>query len=351
MRRGRALAQLTALLKGQSPTRVHWLDVLRLSNRAFVTPRLERCLPAAAPAEVCVFVQEVALRNRHRNDRLFRQMAAAATALNAVGIVPSVIKGGATLARASGLCSHIISDIDLVVPPDRISAALGALQNAGFELFERHSGASQHVAAVLGRSGDVGHIDLHQRPPGPRSDTAAPRLLVGETRQVGGASVSIPLPHLQIYLIALHDQMHDGGYWRGGFDVRHAWDIGDLIASGEGVDWKALALLPPTTLSARVLQAQLIACHYLTGASVPSSMLGQRAEFHFRRQYLQFAVPTLRFPLAAMALTLESVPLVEHRQREHRADTMAGSPPQPTSLCGSLAKLYRDMTTDNCGRL
>jgi hypothetical protein len=353
MRRAAALDQLCRVLQADPPPNPDWRAILEVANLAFITPRLETCLSdLVAPQEVCDFVREVAQRNRQRNLRLYGQMGEAAAALNAVGLVPMVWKGAACLARSQGSCPRMISDIDMAIPPVAIEQALRALAGAGFDVIERYEVSWDHAVAVLGRAQDPGQLDLHQRPPGPANFLCGPEFLSeGTIWEAGGGQVRAPEPHMHIYLQALHDQLHDGGYWRGGFDLRHAWDIADLIRQPEGVDWDRLDRLAPTRLTAKAVAAQLMACSLLTGAEIPRSIRRWSVWLNARRQRLQYTAPRLRAPLAALAILISAVDLVRHR-RVSRVDPMDPDlPAQPDTASASLKRLHKLLTAEVGGRL
>lgn len=347
-----ALDQLSAMLQGKAVSGPDWTAIIALANEGLITPRLEHHLDATAPDDVRTFVDEVARRNGDRNTRLFGQMADAAAALNAADIVPLVLKGGACLARTGGRCDRVINDIDLVVAPGRIEVALHALKAAGFSVIHQRAGAALHAIAELARPDDVGFIDLHQRPPGPPAFVSGPDILNGgKTWRVGSAQVRAPDPHMHIYLQALHDQLHDGGYWRGGFDLRHAWDIAELIRGEEAVDWEALQRLSPTRLTAHAVEAQLIVCHLLTGAPIPKAMRGWRARLHFERQRLQYIAPALTPSLVGLAMLFEAGNLLQHRNADRQGRSNAGLPPSDDGVGAGLTRLRRLLATDMAGRL
>ncbi len=352
MGRGAALTQLCLLLQGRALADPDWRAILEVANLALITPRLERCLSGPAPPEVSTFVHEVAQRNRARNNSLYRQMGEASAALNGVGLIPTVFKGGACLARTGGDCPRLISDIDLAIAPEAIDLALAALTGAGFSLITRHEKTRHHAVAALGRAQDPGQIDLHQRPPGPASFVWDPAFLSeGALRQVGPGQVRIPAPHTHIYLQALHDQLQDGGYWRGGFDLRHAWDIADLIGAPAGVDWDQLERLAPTRLTAKALAVQLMACHRLTGAAIPAQARRWPVRLSVWRQWLQYVAPGLRTPLAAAAVLASSADLLHHRSHTRLGKADAGLPAQRADVSASLKRLQEILAAEIGGRL
>ena len=156
---------------------------------------------------------------------------------------------------------------------------------------------------------------------------------------------------MHIYLQALHDQLHDGGYWRGGFDVRHAWDIADLVRGDDPVDWDSLCALPPTRLTWHAIEAQLMACHWMTGAAIPADMRGSRSWLQHQRQRLQYSAPAFRAPLAAAAILFEAPNLLRHRHVDRRARANAGLPLRDDDLDVGLARLRRVLTVEQGGRL
>jgi hypothetical protein len=335
------LDQVCRLLRGQPVSHPAWNEILELANLALITPRLEHCLEAAeAPADVSTFVREVADRNRQRNRRLFEAMGEAAAKLNAVDVTPLVIKGGACLARTGGRCDRVLSDLYLVVRPDQIDLVVTTLGEAGFSVLNRYSGADLHAIAELARPTDVGAIDLHQRPPGPPGFVSRQAILQGaHVTPVGAGRVRTPAPHMHIFLQALHDQLHDGGYWRGGFDLRHAWDIADLIRDEPSMDWAALRDLPQTTLTAHAVNAQILACHALTGAPIPADAKRLRARLHYRRQHLQYRFPSLRNGVAVVAMISEAANLGPHRRQDSLARETEGLPPVDSGFAASLDRL------------
>ena len=341
MDRAAVLDQLCRLLRGEPVPRPAWKEILELANLALITPRLEHCLEAAeAPTDVSTFVREVADRNRQRNRRLFEAMGEAAARLNAVDVTPLVIKGGACLARTGGRCDRVLSDLDLVVRPDQIDLVVATLVEAGFSVLSRQAGAGLHAVAELARPTDVGAIDLHQRPPGPPGFVSRQAILQGaHVTQISAGRVRTPAPHMHIFLQALHDQLHDAGYWRGGFDLRHAWDIADLIHDEAGVDWGALAALPQTTLTAHAVNAQILACHALTGAPIPADAAGLRARLQYGRQHLQYRFPSLRTGVAILAMISEAANLGPHRKQDRLARATEGLPPAATGVVASLDRL------------
>lgn len=302
MARARILDQLAAALRGDPPPDADWTALVNLANQSLVTPALD---PALAPPDIAPFLTEVRTRNRERNRRLQAQLADALAALNAAGVTPTLLKGAAL-----GETDRLLSDLDLLVEPPEVERAVEALQAAGFGLASRYPGPDVHVVAELGRPEDVGYLDLHQRPPGPPAiaGTQGRRILA----ELPGGRAWRPDAATQILHLVLHDQFHDGDYWRGGFDVRHLLDLARLAPRLEPADWAWLREACGTPLVRAALDAQLFAASRLVNAAVPPS--SPHARRTYRRWRRQHAWPALRVPLAALTVALEARMLLAHRR-------------------------------------
>ncbi len=281
MSRRAALQQLTTCLQGRLPAHADWMAILDLANRSLVTAELCTAVAtssefSALPKDVQTFLLEVRSRNRERNRRLAVQLRDALAALNGAGIEPVLLKGAALwTGRPGDESDRILADIDLLVRGPEVARAIAALQAAGFGLTSRYPGNDVHVVAELARPSDVGLIDLHQRPPGPPGLAQIDNLAAYCTPVIlDGLRAMRPASAVQIFFLVLHDQFHDGDYWRGSFDLRHLMDIARLSTAPEGVDWKFLESLCRTPLVRNALETQLIAAERFARASRPPSSHG-----------------------------------------------------------------------------
>lgn len=293
MNRARALHLLAHVLNGGAVNRGDWPGLLQLAGEQLVVAQLHAPLCAIreqAPPEVWSYVAEVRRRTRARNARLAGTLGDALSALNAAGVTPVLLKGCALWAKTPPAeCDRLISDLDLLVRPDEMQAAVEALVAAGFAVLGDDRQAREHDVVVLGRSSDVGAIDLHQHPPGPRGS-----LEIGEDDAsdvvIEGGAARVLSPELQILLAAVHDQLHDAYLWRGGFELRRLLDIAQ-IAEGS-IDWTRLSALCKSPETRAALAAELAAARFLAGADIPDAMLaGVWGRLHYWRQRMQFAWP------------------------------------------------------------
>ena len=316
MSRRSALRILTEGLHGRGREIQDWMALISAANGALVTPALRAALAADdIPEDAAAFMDMVAARNDKRNQRLRTMMLDATALLNTAGVTPIYLKGMAVWAVCSPDADgypRMMSDVDLLVRPDETQTAIDALTAGGFKILGRHR-EQMHGAADLYRDGDVGTLDLHRRPPGPPSLAALFDRDADTIASPWPGEARIPPPAHQIYLTCLHDMLHDGGFWRGGFDIRHLCDIAALARHPEGVDWDVLMSLPPTRLMRNAMLSQLVAAHSIAAAPIPSRLLrAVLPRLHHRRHEAQYLSPALELPLALLGIGLEGLNLRQH---------------------------------------
>ncbi|WP_374471598.1 nucleotidyltransferase family protein [Phenylobacterium sp.] len=313
MRRLEVLRQLSAALAGRPFERTSWPEVVELANEHLVTPQLHAALVGGGalrrlPVDLQAFLEDVFQRNRERNRRLFAQLREALAVLNAAGLQPILLKGAAlwiSLGRPAGF-DRMLNDLDLLVQPHEAARAMDALAAADFQVLARFDEPWRHVVAELGRPSDVGVLDLHRRPPGPLSAPAP----LQDLRPVDwdGVRAWTPGPAAQVCMLALHDQFHEGAFWRGDLPVRHLLDIAMLSPM---VATQSLAELAGERLLLRGVAVQVAAAQRFVGAKSDWPALRSAAvRAHHLRQAAQFAWPGAAWPLACLAALAEAGSLV-----------------------------------------
>jgi hypothetical protein len=239
---------------------------------------------------------------------LLDQLVEASGALNAAGILPVLKKGAAMLLTdPQSIAARMVSDLDLIVARRDIGRAVEVLQGIGYR--DMGDGAQP---ATLSRSKDAGAIDLHFRPRGPVR-FSGDAIFDRHSRPVqlpGGTAMAIlPSATFQILYLTLHDQFHDGDYWRGYVDLRHMVDIARLSALPEGVDWEALKAILSTRYARRAFAAQIINASRLMGMPLPRGFGTVRlADLQYRRWLFQVDRPRLAALLSLGTMLLERPP-------------------------------------------
>ena len=110
-----------------------WPALVRVASSALVATNLRRAfadkgLTDSLPEDVGQYFEGVYELNAQRNAQLTAQFEAAATAMNAAGITPLVLKGMANLADGvyADPGERTIGDVDLLVPTAQLIAARDA---------------------------------------------------------------------------------------------------------------------------------------------------------------------------------------------------------------------------------
>ena len=257
--RSKALDDLIACLSGDVRDAHDWRTVAALASETLTVGSLADAVlssPIAGriPEEVRDLLLDVQSRARARNVRLKSQLLELTPALNSLGVEPILMRGVARLLSSPREESRLLSDIDLLVPGDRIKNCTNALRELGYELFRDPE--DDRVPTVFYRTIDVGMVDLHAQlqPVYLRLDYDR---LASECRSIELPSgrALMPSPTCQMLCTIVHDQLHDGDYWRGLLDVRHFVDMHRI--AGEGVDWRKLASFFPAGSPRNALFVQL----------------------------------------------------------------------------------------------
>lgn len=353
-----ALGQLRACLAGDPPREADWIAVVKLANEALLTPQLAAALQTAPglPDDARAFLAEVRGRNTERNRRLFGQLTEAVGVLNRAGIEPTLLKGAALWAgRATDEpFDRLLADLDVMVRPEEADRALATLTLHGFVVLNRREGHDVHAIAELARPQDVGAIDLHQRPPGPPG-MAETDELQAHRRKVSwsGVRAAIPSPAMTVFLTILHDQFHDGDYWRGGFDLRHLHDIALLAQRPEGVDWDHLLRLCGTRLTRHAAATELLAARRLMWAAVPRSVTDSpMVRFQHARRMGQFRWPALRPALAVAGIASEALNLATHALENRRGRRrVLGAAQQPGTAADRFDRLRHVFARPEAGKI
>ncbi|MBS7538692.1 nucleotidyltransferase family protein [Ancylobacter lacus] len=204
-----------------------WAPVIAEADRHFVLvalgPILGRAgLTARLPAEVADVLALFNRANVARNARMTQALEEVAAALNAAGVVPVLLKGANRLIDGlypdAGL--RVLSDLDLLVPPEQAMAAAGVLEALGFDwVAEDYAGdqAGRHQLPPMRRPADGTRIELHRhavhRPFA--AILPADELMAAATpARLGRAEVAIPALRHQFLHLVIHDQLANRGFRR-----------------------------------------------------------------------------------------------------------------------------------------
>jgi hypothetical protein len=171
----------------------------------------------------------------------------------------------------------------------------------------------------------------------------------------------VPSPAIQILFMVLHDQFHDGDYWRGGLVLRHLMDIADLSRAPQSVDWGLLDELCKTSLVRNALGTQLVAAQRLFGAAVPPHLTRRRwVRFQHQRHIWQYMYPRLSAPLSLFGAATEWPNLLAHRalneRQRHEApreetEAVRTTPLRPMRRASDRMKRFKRILSPRAGKL
>ena len=197
---------------------------------------------------------------------------------------------------------RLLSDHDILIPPDREQAAIAALGQLGYELV---AGGGDGITPVFGRTCDVATIDLHSslKPHylGLAYDTIAH---LCDRAQLADGTFLLPNATCQTLLMVVHDQLNDRDYWRGVIDVRHLIDMDRLLK--DGIDWPLLASFFEKGTSKRALEVQMRTAASLLDVEIPSEYCGGVwPQIQVLRRRAQTRAPMSRFLFTPLTILMD----------------------------------------------
>ncbi|HET7576316.1 MAG TPA: nucleotidyltransferase family protein [Sphingomicrobium sp.] len=301
-----------------------WQPMLQLASDSLTIGSLASAVlkqPEAAgvPEEVSALLEDVLKRTKKRNRRLKRQFSELLPALNAIGVQPIVMRGMASLLGSRPDPGRLLSDIDLLVPVQSRQACVDVMRSLGYQLFQGFHGAP--FSAVLGRASDVGMVDLHTDIQPYVLEVNYDRLApLCRPKELPAGQVILPNPTCSLLLLILHDQLHDGDYWRGLIDVRHLVESPRLVRSR--VDWETLAGFFPEGAPRNAMYMHLRTAKSLLHLDIPEKYCGETwIRLQLRRRLLQLRVPALMTLLTFLTALVDRPLRAAKSNRSNRSAT------------------------------
>jgi hypothetical protein len=229
-----------------------WEELVMYASAARVLPALSSHASRSAlfstfPQEIFSVLVAANTLNSDRNDAALIQTHQLTIALNQAGVLPVALKGLANI--LTGIYpdrgSRFLADIDLLVPANQFSLAVGVLEKLGYSADPTHPVELSvgHSYPPLIRHHSL-EVDLH-RTLGlgicPEVLPATDLIENAIVHDLWGASIGIPNPtHLLIHHI-MHSQLHDVYRERVAPGIRTLYDFHLLNRElGNSLDWHAV---------------------------------------------------------------------------------------------------------------
>jgi len=272
----------TAIHSGQLP----WEAVVSLANNHLLTPAMwvvlnKKNLSDELPDELRDCLRELHQLSKERNAQLQTQLLEAVRQLNRIDITPVLLKGAMHLVTDlygdSG--ARIMTDIDLLVPREKIDECLTALHGLGYEAEQDiHSDYHEdhHHCAPLFRPGDYGSLEIHRG----LTDSPTVDILPTETGlaeaqplEFQGLCMKVLSPTHRLLHNILHSQLVDHNYADGIIPLRSLHEvITESTANQKCVDWSIIQSRMEQHKRGNALRAYLYMAHTLFGMPFPEGM-------------------------------------------------------------------------------
>lgn len=259
-----------------------WNDVLDLAVELAVAPALFpaiRPIESTVPPEIVDRLRECHQATAIQNLRFRHRLVEALKALNAVGIVPLVVKGGLRLVdgTAERLGDRSMVDVDIALALEDQPAALEALRGVGYRSPPVRAFVHPHELSLL-HDRAPGPLDLHVElgvPPIPSMLPLAAAWDASTEFSFHGARARALSPTDQALHNVLHSALEDFDHAVAALPLRQLLSLTRLArVHGSAIDWAAIrARMAVNDLSA-VLADHLWLAHRLAGLDLPPGPWG-----------------------------------------------------------------------------
>jgi hypothetical protein len=282
----------------------NWQAVIKMANTQRVTPALwvalrNRGLIESLPLDVREYLRQVHRLNTLRNLCLKAQAIEAVRQLNAIGIEPVLLKGGAYLLieMFDDLGSRVMVDLDILVPQKAAEDCWNTLRSLGYCPIEDNPDyyvdySVHHHLRPLYRSGECGKIEIHRDVLPQGTAHLLPTQLVWmhvEPIEESGVTMGVLSPTYRILHNLLHSNLVNRAYARGNLSLRSLHELVMTQAVfNECIDWKTIRQLMDRGGQVKILHAWLYLAHRWFGSPLPDPIratLGAAA--HYARSRLQ----------------------------------------------------------------
>lgn len=280
-----------------------WAPVLAFANAHFLGPALHSSLTEAGrlddlPADVSEYLTLLHRLNGDRNEALRRQIIELLGALNAVEVVPMLLKGGLALFLPiyADRAARMLRDVDILVPAPQVGRTVEALARLGYEPIARYE-PGHNAYGDFARPHDAGAVDLHielvETPYLLPAADAWRRALACEAAP--GIFFAAPHPSDMALHHLLHAQIHyTGNFYRGVLELRQLHEFARLVDHWPDIDWGAIAARLARHRLAVSLESYTLAARRLFGCRWPlPAPPSKRASIHCRRCLVQLRRPFL----------------------------------------------------------
>lgn len=285
-------ASLALLRDKMTSGDMSWERLIRQADREMVTPTLWSALNKKRLLDAVPDETRELLRRRHqvntvKNGQLKQQANEVAACLNAIDIVPIVLKGGVCFYESDAVVmgDRIMADLDFVVPEVDMDRCIEALRAAGYEPRGMAGEWTYHYLPMY-RKGTLAEIEVH--------------VFIGEQRHVLTPAeawleaVRLPTDKIKIKALSpthrvlhniFHSEVQDLGYRLGFTALRQLHDLEKIsLFHGKSVDWTWISNRMAEHGLEKELCARLYLAERLVSMPMPSGVqVTWLARLHYHR--------------------------------------------------------------------
>lgn len=253
-----SLRQLCHLLNRTVPPdagRLRWSTIVALAEHHMLAGALGQALAdegttVSPPAHIAERLRAANVTGAARSALMTHQLNQVLGGLNAAGIEPVLLKGGAALAEEQAgrrpARHRFMNDLDMLVSRHALEDSVVALQGIGYRLLphpvERRAVEPHDLPMV--RAGTLGPVELHVELGGFATVSVLPATVALESsvgRVVDGLRYRVLGPTERLVHHVLHAQVHDLNHRVLGLPVRQLWFFCLEVQAEPDADWSAVA--------------------------------------------------------------------------------------------------------------
>jgi len=285
-----------------------WEHIVSLANDYLLTPAMwlalkHKHLIDDLPGELADYLGDLYQLNVERNRNLRAQLLEAVRQLNQCGITPILLKGAKHLVTDiySGSGARVMTDLDLLVPRENITASLDALRKPGYKPVEDKQGdyhEEHHHCPPLFRPGDYGTLEIHRRLAEYPYERVLPTEQViaeAEPLVIEEASMKILSPTHRVLHNIVHSQLINHLYDNGIIPLRSLHEVAsEQSAHPDQVDWETIKRHMNAQQRGRVLNSYLFMENRLFSMPLPHGLHpGTTSRLYYQRCRAQLASETI----------------------------------------------------------
>ncbi len=278
---------LRATINSQS---LDWNIVLEIAETQKMAPTLwaalrNKGLVQELPPNICSDLFKRHLLNTIRNKGLREQAIEAICQINALGITPILLKGGASLFADTFIDtgSRVMSDLDILIPKESASECWNHLINTlGYSPIEDNpyffiDYRTHHHLRPLVRPDSYGTIELHHNAlPNSASRILATSVIWRESELVPNSLnllVGIPSPTHRVLHNILHADLINKTYAQARISLRSLHELVTMqTVYAKDIDWQVIEKLMNDGDRLQIPRASLYLAHRLFGSPIPDCM-------------------------------------------------------------------------------